>query len=88
MAPDWTGGIEGLNLVGLVGTVVVALGLILAVVSLLPIIRRSDQTPRDPWEGQSLEWLTASPPSIGNFDAPIPVVTSPEPLFDLREENR
>lgn len=88
VAPDWTGGIEGLNLVGLVGTVVVALGLILAVVSLLPIIRRSDQTPRDPWEGQSLEWLTASPPSIGNFDAPIPVVTSPEPLFDLREENR
>lgn len=87
LAADWTGGIEGLNVVVLIGTVIVALGLLVAVVSFLPLFKRADQSPRDPWEGQSLEWLTASPPPLGNFDAPLPVVTSAEPLVDLREEN-
>ncbi|MCB9403747.1 MAG: cbb3-type cytochrome c oxidase subunit I [Microthrixaceae bacterium] len=86
LAQDWTGGIEGLNLVSMVGTVVVLLGLVLAVVSLLPVGRKGTQAPRDPWDGQTLEWLTASPPPIGNFDSALPVVKSAEPLIDLREE--
>ena len=85
-AADWTGGIEALNVVVLIGTLVVALGLLVALVSLLPLLKGADQAPRDPWDGQTLEWLTASPPPIGNFDAPLPVVTSAEPLVDLREE--
>nr|HMS90491.1 hypothetical protein [Acidimicrobiales bacterium] len=87
LAADWTGGIEGLNVIVLIGTGIVALGLLVALVSLLPLLKRADEVPRDPWDGQTLEWLTASPPPIGNFDAPLPVVVSAEPLVDLREEN-
>jgi heme/copper-type cytochrome/quinol oxidase subunit 1 len=88
LRPDWTGGIEGLNVVVVIGTAVLAIGLLLAVVSLLPLLRSVDgDVARDPWEGQSLEWLTASPPPLANFDEPLPVVTSAEPLVDRREES-
>lgn len=84
---DWTGGIEGLNVVVAIGTLVVALGLAAAVVSLLPLLRATDDVvDADPWEGQSLEWLTPSPPPLANFVAELPVVTSAEPLVDQREE--
>ena len=86
LRPDWTGGIEGLNAVTAVGVAILALGLVLAVVSLLPLLRRADQGERDPWTGQTLEWLAPSPPPLENFDAELPVVTSAEPLVDLREE--
>jgi len=86
-SPDWTGGIEGLNYVVVAGSVVLLLGLLLAAASFLPLFKASDQSPRDPWEGQTLEWLSPSPPPIGNFDADLPTVTSAEPLVDLREEN-
>ena len=87
LAADWTGGVEGLNVIVLIGTAILALGLLIAIVSLLPLLKQADQVARDPWDGQTLEWLTASPPPLGNFDAPLPVVVSAEPLVDLREEN-
>jgi heme/copper-type cytochrome/quinol oxidase subunit 1 len=37
----------------------------------------------DPWDGQTLEWATSSPPPEANF-VEIPLVHSPEPLFDLK----
>ncbi|MCB1038037.1 MAG: hypothetical protein KDA94_00670, partial [Acidimicrobiales bacterium] len=87
-AADPTGGIAGLNAAALVGVAIAGLGLLVAAVSLLPLLKRSeDDLDADPWgNGQTLEWLTASPPSAGNFDAELAVVTSAEPLFDLREE--
>lgn len=84
---DWTGGIEGLNVVVAIGTLVVALGMAAAVVSLLPLLKGTDAVVEaDPWEGQSLEWLSPSPPPLANFDGELPVVTSAEPLVDAREE--
>jgi heme/copper-type cytochrome/quinol oxidase subunit 1 len=38
----------------------------------------------DPWQGQTLEWATTSPPPDGNFAEP-PVVSSATPVLDLRE---
>jgi len=38
----------------------------------------------DPWDGQTLEWATSSPAPTGNF-AEVPMVASPEPLLDLKE---
>jgi cytochrome c oxidase subunit 1/cytochrome c oxidase subunit I+III len=87
LSPDWTGGIEAMNVIVVGGSVVVLLGLLLAVASFLPLCKAADESPRDPWDGQTLEWLAPSPPPLANFDAALPVVTSAEPLVDQREEN-
>ncbi|CAN5628170.1 cytochrome c oxidase subunit I [soil metagenome] len=86
VVPDWTGGIGGLNVVTAIGTAVVALGLLVAVLAYLPLLKSGQDVAADPWEGQTLEWLAPSPPPIGNFVADLPVVTSAEPLTDLAEE--
>jgi Heme/copper-type cytochrome/quinol oxidases, subunit 1 len=39
----------------------------------------------DPWEAQTLEWATSSPPPRHNFEAALPAIRSAEPLVDLRE---
>lgn len=83
---DWTGGIEGLNVIVVIGLAVFALGMVLAVASLLPLLKAGTDVPADPWEGQSLEWLAPSPPPFDNFATELPVVTSAEPLTDQREE--
>lgn len=41
----------------------------------------------DPWRGHTLEWATSSPPPAGNFQGPLPPVTSEQPLLDLKEGN-
>jgi len=86
LRPDWTGGIEALNVIVLIGVVIVAGGVALALVSLLPLLRRGQDVDRDPWQGQTLEWLTPSPPPLANFDTELPLVVSPEPLVDASEE--
>ncbi|MSW20804.1 MAG: hypothetical protein F2873_07875 [Actinobacteria bacterium] len=37
----------------------------------------------DPWDGQTLEWATSSPPPVNNF-VELPIVSSAEPLADLK----
>ena len=37
----------------------------------------------DPWDGNTLEWATTSPPPPYNFDA-LPPIRSERPLFDLK----
>jgi heme/copper-type cytochrome/quinol oxidase subunit 1 len=72
--------------VALIGVGVVLLGMVTALAAILPALRRADDVPADPWDGVTLEWLTPSPPPLGNFDGDLAVVTSGEPLIDLREE--
>ena len=40
----------------------------------------------DPWEGQTLEWATSSPPPRFNFSGRLPAITSFAPLLDRREK--
>ena len=87
LVADYTGGIEGLNIVAAIGYVLVGLGALVGLVSLAPLVRTPEgDVPADPWEGQSLEWLTTSPPPLENFEGELAPVTSAEPLYDLREE--
>lgn len=71
-------GIETMNSISVAGAGLVVLGGLVAVAGLVG--RRRADEPADPWDGQTLEWSTASPPSFANFDAGVPVVTSAEPL--------
>ncbi len=83
---DWTGGVEAMNWVAVLGTGAVALGFLTSLGAVLPALKAGTDVPADPWEGQTLEWLAPSPPPIGNFDADLAPVTSAEPLADLRQE--
>ena len=42
---------------------------------------------RDPWEANSLEWATTSPPPHHNFGS-LPPIRSERPVFDAREAAR
>jgi cytochrome c oxidase subunit I len=46
-------------------------------------LRRGQPAGNDPWEGNSLEWVTTSPPPHHNFHE-IPEIRSERPAFDLR----
>jgi heme/copper-type cytochrome/quinol oxidase subunit 1 len=57
---------------------------VLAVIALtVHGFRRGDVAGDDPWDGQTLEWATTSPPPDPNF-VDLPVVTSAEPLLDIK----
>jgi heme/copper-type cytochrome/quinol oxidase subunit 1 len=45
--------------------------------------RHGRRAGNDPWLADTLEWYTASPPPVHNFDT-VPYVTSARPLYDLR----
>jgi cytochrome c oxidase subunit I len=46
-------------------------------------LRRGQPAGDDPWEGNSLEWATTSPPPSHNFHH-LPDVRSERPTFDHR----
>jgi heme/copper-type cytochrome/quinol oxidase subunit 1 len=46
-------------------------------------LRRGEPAGDDPWQANSLEWATTSPPPAHNFHW-LPPVTSERPVFDLR----
>jgi cytochrome c oxidase subunit 1 len=65
-------------------------GAFLIAVSIMPFLAnvvlttlRKDRDAEDPWEANSLEWHTTSPPPAHNFDD-LPPIRSERPLFDLR----
>jgi heme/copper-type cytochrome/quinol oxidase subunit 1 len=45
--------------------------------------RSGEEAGDDPWNGETLEWATTSPPPADNF-VTTPTVMSPEPLLDLK----
>ena len=73
---DWT----NLSRAASLGGLLVLAGVVLFVVNVLTA--RRDSQP-DPYDGLTLEWATASPPALHNFDA-VPEVRSPYPLADAR----
>lgn len=74
------GGTTNLSVLGTIGAVVVALGVVLVFANL---VMRGADAPADPYEGLTLEWAAASPPAAFNFDA-LPEIRSTYPLYDAR----
>jgi cytochrome c oxidase subunit I len=74
-------GWDDLNLVSTIGAFMLAAGFALALGNLVAARFRGRPAGDDPWEAETLEWATSSPPPPYNFAA-FPVVTSLDPLWD------
>jgi cytochrome c oxidase subunit 1 len=75
------------NRISTIGAFIMAVSLLVFVVNVLRT-RRYARVGNDPWLGYTLEWYATSPPPPWNWDEPLPPVTSPRPLRDLRERLR
>jgi len=76
-APEW----QGLNDVSTIGAYIIALAILVFLWNVFDSIALGHGKPAgdDPWEADTLEWATTSPPAPWNF-ARIPVVHSARPL--------
>jgi cytochrome c oxidase subunit I+III len=73
-----------LNQLETVGAFLLAAGLLLIFANLAFSLFKGPASGNDPWEGDTLEWSTTSPPPPYNY-AVIPTVTSPYPMWDKED---
>jgi cytochrome c oxidase subunit 1/cytochrome c oxidase subunit I+III len=74
-------GWEGLNLVSTIGGFLFGFGTLLTLIAIIKARINGAPAGNNPWDADSLEWATTSPPPDYNFLA-IPVVESRHPLWD------
>ena len=76
-------GWDGLNVMVSIGSLVFGLGTAITLVNFLWSRFQGAPAGDDPWDADSLEWSTTSPPPHYNFAA-IPLVASRHPLWDQK----
>ena len=80
--PEW----QPLLIVAAIGAVLIGIGILLLVIQLVVSIRRRNDLAEpsgDPWNGRTLEWLTASPAAPYNF-AHIPEITAVDAFYEMK----
>jgi cytochrome c oxidase subunit 1 len=73
-----------LNLLSTAGSLLLGLGMLPFLAAVVLALRRSPDQPDDPWEANSLEWATSSPPPDHGFRR-LPPIRSERPVFDARQ---
>jgi cytochrome c oxidase subunit 1 len=77
-------GWQSLNELETAGAGLIALSVLAFIVNVLVSLRSREAAGDDPWQGQTLEWATSSPPPRHNFET-LPPIRSFAPLLDVRE---
>jgi cytochrome c oxidase subunit I+III len=73
-------GWDALNLLATIGAFLMALGVLVFLLNVYGSLMWGRRAEQDPWNGDSLEWSSESPPSSFNFRT-IPVVGNLNPLW-------
>ena len=73
-----------MNLISTIGSFVIAVGVLVFLWNLVVTLRKGEPAGSDPWDGQTLEWATTSPPPEHNFDS-LPPIRSERPVWDMRQ---
>lgn len=74
-----------LNQLSTVGSWVLVIGFIIIITNLVKAARKGRQAPENPWGGSTLEWTTASPPTVFNFKTPPVVEHGPYEYPGIKE---
>lgn len=77
-------GWEGHNLASTIGAFLLALGVLVTIVNWYWSRRHGPLAGNNPWNGETLEWYTSSPPPHYNF-VTVPTIRSREPMWDQPE---
>ena len=78
-----TAGWNDLNLVATVGSMLIGVAMVPFLVNVLISLRSGKLAGANPWDANTLEWATTSPPPPYNFDH-LPDIRSERPVFDTR----
>src|SRR5438067_5818012 len=73
------------NAVTTIGAFVLGLGILVSIINFFVSFRRGRLAGNDPWNADTLEWATTSPPKAHAF-AHIPTVETLHPLWDDHDE--
>ena len=78
-----TAGWNDLNVAATVGGFMIAASMLPLLWNIFISLRSGKPAGDDPWEANTLEWATSSPPPPYNFDH-LPEIRSERPVFDVR----
>jgi cytochrome c oxidase subunit 1 len=78
-----TAGWNDMNLAATVGSILIGVSVLPFLWNVFISLRSGERVGDDPWEANTLEWATTSPPPPYNFDR-LPEIRSERPLFDQR----